>query len=101
MTLNRLVHPASEHAMPAWIRSTASEDVLGVDFATLCDDPRYRNLDRLDPNQKQEGRFLADLQKLQQRIDRGSRVKRRLISVRAPDTGRRRANAKGSDGRWG
>ena len=50
MTLNRLVHPASEHAMPAWIRSTALEDILGVDFATLCDDPLYRNLDRLDPN---------------------------------------------------
>jgi hypothetical protein len=50
MTLNRLVHPASEHAMPAWIRSTALEDILGVDFATRCDDPLYRNLDRLDPN---------------------------------------------------
>ena len=50
MTLNRLVHPGSEHAMPAWIRSTALEDILGVDFATLCDDPLYRNLDRLDPN---------------------------------------------------
>jgi transposase len=50
MTLNRLVHPASEHAMPDWIRSTALEDILGVDFATLCDDPLYRNLDRLYPN---------------------------------------------------
>jgi transposase len=50
MTLNRLVHPASEHAMPDWIRATALEDILGVGFAALSDDPLYRNLDRLDPN---------------------------------------------------
>jgi transposase len=50
MTLNRLIHPASEHAMPDWIRSTALEDILGVDFEILGDDPLYRNLDRLYPN---------------------------------------------------
>jgi transposase len=50
MTLNRLVHPASEHAMPRWIRSTALADILGVDFSTPCDDSLYRNLDRLYPN---------------------------------------------------
>jgi transposase len=50
MTLNRLVHPASEHAMPRWIRSTALGDILGADFATPGDDPLYRNLDRLYPN---------------------------------------------------
>ena len=50
MTLNRLIHPASEHAMPGWIRSTALEDLLGVDFELLGDDPLYRNLDRLYPN---------------------------------------------------
>jgi transposase len=50
MTLNRLVHPASEHAMPRWIRSTALDDILGADFATPGDDPLYRNLDRLYPN---------------------------------------------------
>lgn len=50
MTLNRLVHPSSEHAMPRWIRSTALEDILGVDFATPGEDPLYRNLDRLYPN---------------------------------------------------
>lgn len=49
MVLNRLVHPASEHAMPAWIRSTALEDILGVDFTQLVEDPLYRNLDRLYP----------------------------------------------------
>jgi transposase len=50
MTLNRLIHPGSEHAMPQWIRSTALADILGVDFTTLADDPLYRNLDRLHPN---------------------------------------------------
>ena len=49
MTLNRLVHPAAEHAMPAWIRATALEDILGVDFESLADDALYRNLDRLHP----------------------------------------------------
>jgi transposase len=50
MTLNRLIHPDSEHAMPRWIRSTAVSDILGVDFTTVVDDPLYRNLDRLHPN---------------------------------------------------
>jgi transposase len=50
MTLNRLIHPDTEHAMPNWIRSTALGDILGVDFRTLVDDPLYRNLDRLHPN---------------------------------------------------
>ena len=50
MALNRLIYPASEHAMPRWIRSTALEDMWDVDFKTLCDDRLYRNLDRLYPN---------------------------------------------------
>jgi transposase len=50
MTLNRLIHPASERAMPGWIRSTAFEDIRDVDFRDLCDDALYRNLDRLYPN---------------------------------------------------
>jgi transposase len=50
MTLNRLIHPNSEHAMPDWIRSTALGDIFGVDFTALVDDPLYRNLDRLHPN---------------------------------------------------
>ena len=49
MTLNRLIHPAAEYAMPDWIRSTAMADILGVDFSRLPDDPLYRNLDRLHP----------------------------------------------------
>ena len=50
MTLNRLIHPDAEHAMPDWIRSTAMADILGVDFSSLADDPLYRNLDRLHPH---------------------------------------------------
>jgi transposase len=49
MTLNRLVSPASEHAMPDWIRRTALSDLLGTDFRTLSDEALYRNLDRLHP----------------------------------------------------
>ena len=50
MTLNRLIHPAAEYAMPDWIRSTALADILGVVFSRLPDDPLYRNLDRLLPH---------------------------------------------------
>src|SRR6202795_2765748 len=49
MTLNRLVSPAAEHAMPDWIRRTALSDLLATDFTTLADDALYRNLDRLHP----------------------------------------------------
>jgi transposase len=49
MTLNRLVSPTSEHAMPDWIRRTALADLLATDFATLSDEALYRNLDRLHP----------------------------------------------------
>jgi transposase len=49
MTLCRLVHPSSEHAMPDVVRRTALSDVLGGDFATLADDSLYRNLDYLHP----------------------------------------------------
>ena len=47
MTLNRLIHPASELAMPDWIRSTALSDILQVDFQVLAEDALYRNLDKL------------------------------------------------------
>jgi transposase len=47
MTLNRLIHPASELAMPDWIRSTALSDILRVDFQVLAEDALYRNLDKL------------------------------------------------------
>jgi transposase len=49
MTINRLVEPSSEHAMPDWVRRTALADVLRTDFSRLNDDALYRNLDRLHP----------------------------------------------------
>jgi transposase len=49
MTLNRLVFPLSEHAMPEWVRQTALADILGKDFDTLVDESLYQNLDRLHP----------------------------------------------------
>jgi len=49
MTLNRLIHPVSERAMPDWIRSTALGDILGVDFQDLTEDSLYRQLDKLYP----------------------------------------------------
>ncbi len=52
MVLNRLVYPLSEHAMADWIRRTALEDILGVDFQTLSDTALYRNLDRLYPQRE-------------------------------------------------
>ncbi len=50
MTMNRLIAPKSEHAMPGWIRRTGLADILRVDFDDLTDDALYRNLDRLHPN---------------------------------------------------
>jgi len=49
MTLNRLIYPLSEHAMPDWIRRTALSDILNEDFSELEDESLYRNLDRLYP----------------------------------------------------
>ena len=60
MTLNRLVNPAAEHAMPDWIRRTALGDILATDFTTLADDALYRNLDRLHPQRAPIERALAE-----------------------------------------
>lgn len=63
MTLNRLIFPLSEHAMPDWIRRTALADILGVDFSALQDDALYRNLDRLHPNRERIEAELAEREK--------------------------------------
>jgi transposase len=63
MTLNRLVFPLSELAMPDWIRRTALGDILGEDFSELSEDALYRNLDRLHPNREQIERELAEREK--------------------------------------
>jgi transposase len=59
MTLNRLVRPAAEHAMPDWIRRTALADLLGTDFTALSDEALYRNLDRLHPQRARIEQALA------------------------------------------
>ncbi len=59
MTLNRLVSPAAEHAMPDWIRRTALGDILATDFTALADEALYRNLDRLHPQRAAIERALA------------------------------------------
>ncbi|MGH7121893.1 MAG: IS1634 family transposase [Acetobacteraceae bacterium] len=50
MTLNRLIAPASEHAMPDWIRRTALADILAAGFDGLEEDPLYEALDKLHPH---------------------------------------------------
>ncbi len=50
MTLNRLIEPASENAMPAWIKRTALADMLEDDFDELAEDSLYRVLDALHPH---------------------------------------------------
>jgi hypothetical protein len=49
MTMNRLIHPCSEHAMPDWIRRSALADILGGDFSRLRDKALYLHLDLLHP----------------------------------------------------
>ncbi len=60
MTLNRLIHPASELAMPEWIRATALPDIPGVDFDALAEDALYRNLDKLHEHRVAVETALAD-----------------------------------------
>jgi transposase len=63
MTLNRLIFPLSEHAMPDWMRRTALPDILGTDFSALADDALYRNLDHLHPNRERVEAALAEREK--------------------------------------
>jgi len=60
MTLNRLIHPTSELAMPEWIRTTALADILGIDFGDLAEDALYRNLDKLHEHRVAIEKALAD-----------------------------------------
>lgn len=52
MTLNRLIAPSSELAMPGWVRRTAMGDILGIDLSKLDENKLYRNLDALHPNRE-------------------------------------------------
>lgn len=47
MTLNRLISPRSEWAMPDWFRRTALGDILRVNLEHQDAQALYRNLDRL------------------------------------------------------
>jgi transposase len=60
MTLNRLIAPASELAMPDWVRRTALGDIVGKTFGGLNEDHLYRNLDTLHPNREAIERDLAE-----------------------------------------
>lgn len=60
MTLNRLIKPSSEHAMPDWIRRTALDDILDADFSSLSDDSLYEHLDRLHPRREKIESALAE-----------------------------------------
>lgn len=70
MIMNRLVHPCSEHAMPKWMRRTALDDILGVDFDELADDALYRNMDRLYRNRVKIESALADNERNLFNLDR-------------------------------
>jgi hypothetical protein len=50
MVLNRLIAPASKHAMPSWLRRTALGDLLDTDFDAIAEDPLYEVLDKLHPH---------------------------------------------------
>lgn len=63
MTLNRLIAPCSEHAMPDWVRRTALSDLLHTDLSELDDERLYRNLDRLHPNRERIEAALAEREK--------------------------------------
>jgi transposase len=52
MVLNRLIAPRAEHAMPAWFRRTALDDLLDRDLGRLGEDPLYGNMDRLYPHRR-------------------------------------------------
>jgi transposase len=60
MTLNRLIAPASELAMPDWVRRTALGDIVGRTFGGLNEDHLYRNLDGLHPSREAIERDLAE-----------------------------------------
>src|SRR5260370_3104690 len=62
-TLNRLICPSSEHAMPDWIRRTALGDILQDNLPDLDHEALYRNLDRLHPNREAIERALAEKEK--------------------------------------
>jgi transposase len=52
MTMNRLISPSSEYAMPDWIGRSALSDILGKECTVDNDDMLYRHLDLLHTHRK-------------------------------------------------
>jgi len=52
MVLNRLVAPKAEHAMPAWLETTAVDDVLDASLEGVSEDAFYRAMDRVYPHRQ-------------------------------------------------
>lgn len=63
MTLNRLVHPGSERAMPEWFQTVALDDILGFPCRELADDSLYRTMDRLYPKREVIERLLGETER--------------------------------------
>lgn len=60
MTMNRLIWPRSEHAMPDWFEQAAVADIIGEDLIGVSDDALYRNLDVLYPERRRIESALAE-----------------------------------------
>lgn len=60
MTMNRLIMPGSERAMPGWMRRVAIPEIVGAQVSGLAEDALYRMLDRLHPHREQIERALVE-----------------------------------------
>ncbi len=63
MTLNRLIFPLSEHAMPDWMERTSLRGILETEGSAPSDEALYRNLDRLHPHREAIEQELAEREK--------------------------------------
>ncbi len=71
MTLNRLIAPGSEHAMPGWFRRTALNDLLDIDLEAISEDPLYANMDKLYPHRAGIETALAERERSLFNLDPG------------------------------
>ncbi|MCP4306439.1 MAG: IS1634 family transposase [bacterium] len=70
MVLNRLIAPSSEHAMPAWFRTTALQDILGLELDDRGEDWLYANMDKLEPHRRAIEQALAARERSLFNLDR-------------------------------
>jgi transposase len=61
--INRLVEPASEHAIRGWVERTALRDIFVGDLPPVNDTALYRNLDTLHPERHKIEQGLADVER--------------------------------------